>query len=139
LTAYGEPRDVVTLVDLPDPGAPAADEIIVRAAARTNRQRLLECLDRFGQLVIWSGMGREASFIQPIPLIFGRQSLHGSWIMNWLKEPRNMERLAALYGELAPLVETPADCLLITAAPPHLPPSRRAARPPRRSTSTHAD
>lgn len=71
-------------------------------------QRLLECLDRFGRLVIWSGMGGEASLIQPIPLIFGGQSLHGFWIMNWLKEPRNTERLVALYGELAPLVASGA-------------------------------
>ncbi|WP_181969742.1 zinc-binding dehydrogenase [Paraburkholderia sp. DHOC27] len=67
-------------------------------------QRLLDCLGVYGKLVIWSGMGGELSPINNVPIIFNGQSIHGFWIMNWLKVPGNTERLGALYEEVAPLV-----------------------------------
>ncbi|MBV8684469.1 MAG: hypothetical protein JO111_16450 [Caulobacteraceae bacterium] len=33
--------------------------------------------------------------IQPIPILFTGKSLHGFWIVNWLKIPGNRERLTA--------------------------------------------
>ena len=76
-------------------------------------QRLLDCLGLYGKLVIWSGMGGEASPINNIPIIFNGQSIHGFWIMNWLKVPGNVDRLGALYEEVAPLVASGAIALPI--------------------------
>jgi NADPH:quinone reductase-like Zn-dependent oxidoreductase len=110
----------VVLVDGPD--------LPARIAAATGRakfplaldgvggattQRLLDCLGLYGKLVLWSRMGGEAAAINPIPILFNGQSLHGFWIMNWLKVPGNIERLGALYEELAPLVASGAIALQI--------------------------
>ncbi len=76
-------------------------------------QRLLDCLGLYGKLVIWSRLGGEASPIETIPILFNGQSLHGFWIMNWLKLPGNLDRLVALYAELAPLVAAGAITLEI--------------------------
>jgi mitochondrial enoyl-[acyl-carrier protein] reductase / trans-2-enoyl-CoA reductase len=78
-------------------------------------QRLLDCLGLYGKLIIWSGMAGAPSPINNIPIIFNGQSLHGFWIMNWLKVPGNVERLGAIYAELAPLVACGAIALPIVA------------------------
>jgi NADPH:quinone reductase-like Zn-dependent oxidoreductase len=74
-------------------------------------QRLLDCLGLYGKLVVWSRMGGEEPTIRTIPILFQGQSLHGFWIMNWLKVPGNVGRLGALYDELAPLVASGAIAL----------------------------
>jgi NADPH:quinone reductase-like Zn-dependent oxidoreductase len=67
-------------------------------------QQLVDALTVYGAVVIWSGMGGALSPINNIPIIFTGKSLHGFWIMNWLRIPGNPERLGAIYDELAPLV-----------------------------------
>jgi NADPH:quinone reductase-like Zn-dependent oxidoreductase len=67
-------------------------------------QQLVDALDVYGKVVIWSGMGGTLSPINNVPIIFTGKSLHGFWIVNWLKIPGNVERLGGIYDELAPLV-----------------------------------
>lgn len=101
----------VVLVDGPD--LPARVEkatglskfsLVLDGVGGATTQRLLDCLGLYGKLVIWSGMSGELSPINNVPIIFKGQSLHGFWIMNWLKVPGNVERLEGMYAELAPLV-----------------------------------
>jgi NADPH:quinone reductase-like Zn-dependent oxidoreductase len=67
-------------------------------------QQLVDSIGLFGVVVIWSGMGGALSPINNIPIIFSGKSLHGFWIVNWLKIPGNRERLTAAFEEIAPLV-----------------------------------
>jgi NADPH:quinone reductase-like Zn-dependent oxidoreductase len=74
---------------------------------------LVDSIGLYGSVVIWCRMGGEPSPINNIPIIFTGKSLHGFWIVNWLKVPRNTERLAGIYEELAPLVASGAISLPI--------------------------
>ena len=85
--------------------------LVLDGVGGATTQRLLDCLGLYGKLVIWSAMGGEPSPINNVPIIFNGQSLHGFWIMNWLKVPGNVERLDGLYAELAPLVASGAIAL----------------------------
>jgi hypothetical protein len=38
-----------------------------------------------GKLVFWSKMSGEDPVIKSVPVLFTGKSLHGFWIMNWLK------------------------------------------------------
>jgi NADPH:quinone reductase-like Zn-dependent oxidoreductase len=60
-------------------------------------QRLVDSVGLYGKVVIWSRMGGESSSIETIPIIFTGKSLHGFWIVNWLKVPGNPEQLAGIY------------------------------------------
>ncbi|WP_233839083.1 zinc-dependent alcohol dehydrogenase family protein [Paraburkholderia sp. ZP32-5] len=119
LTALGGDVVLVDGPDLPARIAAATGQtkfpLALDGVGGATTQRLLDCLDRYGKLVIWSGMGGEPSPINNVPIIFNGQSLHGFWIMNWLKVPGNMDRLGVLYDELAPLVASGAITLPIAA------------------------
>jgi len=67
-------------------------------------QRLIDAIGLYGSVVLWSRMGGVDPTIATIPLLFTGKSLHGFWIVNWLKIPGNRERLTAAYQEIAPLV-----------------------------------
>jgi len=67
-------------------------------------QQLVDSIGLYGIVVLWSRMGGEDSTIKNIPVLFTGKSLHGFWIVNWLKIPGNRERLTAAYEEIAPLV-----------------------------------
>jgi NADPH:quinone reductase-like Zn-dependent oxidoreductase len=71
-------------------------------------QRLLDALGLYGKVVLWSRMSGEPSNIDSVPILFTGKSLHGFWIVNWLKIPGNRERLTAIYEEIAPLVASGA-------------------------------
>jgi NADPH:quinone reductase-like Zn-dependent oxidoreductase len=71
-------------------------------------QRLLDSLSLYGKVVLWSRMSGEPSTIDSVPILFTGKSLHGFWIVNWLKIPGNRERLTAIYEEIAPLVASGA-------------------------------
>jgi len=108
----------VVLVDGPDLPARIAKAtgrskfpLVLDGVGGATTQRLLDCLGLYGKLVIWSGMSGELSPINNVPIIFNGQSLHGFWIMNWLKVAGNVERLGAMYDELAPLVASGAIAL----------------------------
>ena len=49
-------------------------------------------------------MGGIDPTIATIPVLFTGKSLHGFWIVNWLKIPGNREKLTAAFEEIAPLV-----------------------------------
>lgn len=105
----------VVLVDGPDLPAriaeasgQAAFPLALDGIGGDTTQRLLDCLGLYGKLVVWSRMGGEEPTIKTIPILFKGQSLHGFWIMNWLKVPGNVDRLAGFYEELAPLVASGA-------------------------------
>jgi NADPH:quinone reductase-like Zn-dependent oxidoreductase len=53
-------------------------------------------------------MSGELSTIDSVPTLFTGKSLHGFWIVNWLKVAGNRERLTAIYEEVAPLVASGA-------------------------------
>jgi NADPH:quinone reductase-like Zn-dependent oxidoreductase len=67
-------------------------------------QQLIEAIGLYGAVVLWSRMGGVDSTIATIPVLFTGKSLHGFWIVNWLKLPGNRERLTAAFEEIAPLV-----------------------------------
>jgi NADPH:quinone reductase-like Zn-dependent oxidoreductase len=71
-------------------------------------QRLLDSLTLYGKLVFWSRMSGESPTIDSVPILFTGKSLHGFWIVNWLKVPGNRERLTTIYEEVAPLVASGA-------------------------------
>jgi NADPH:quinone reductase-like Zn-dependent oxidoreductase len=67
-------------------------------------QRLIDAIGLYGTVVAWSRMGGVDPTIATIPVLFTGKSLHGFWIVNWLKIPGNRERLTAAFEEIAPLV-----------------------------------
>ncbi|MGA7318599.1 MAG: zinc-dependent alcohol dehydrogenase family protein [Silvibacterium sp.] len=67
-------------------------------------QQLIEAIGLYGTVVLWSRMGGVDLTIATIPVLFTGKSLHGFWIVNWLKIPRNRERLTAAFEEIAPLI-----------------------------------
>jgi NADPH:quinone reductase-like Zn-dependent oxidoreductase len=67
-------------------------------------QQLVDLIGLYGVVVLWSRMGGVDPTIQPLPILFTGKSLHGFWIVNWLKIPGNREKLTAIYEEIAPLV-----------------------------------
>jgi NADPH:quinone reductase-like Zn-dependent oxidoreductase len=67
-------------------------------------QQLVDSVGLYGIIVLWSRMGGEDSTIKNIPVLFTGKSLHGFWVVNWLKIPGNRERLTAAFEEIAPLV-----------------------------------
>jgi NADPH:quinone reductase-like Zn-dependent oxidoreductase len=67
-------------------------------------QQLIEAIGLYGAVVLWSRMGGVDPAIATIPVLFTGKSLHGFWIVNWLKIPGNRERLTAAFEEIAPLV-----------------------------------
>ena len=71
-------------------------------------QRLLDSIGLYGKVVLWSRMSGEPATIDSVPVLFTGKSLHGFWIVNWLKIPGNCERLTAIYQEIAPLVASGA-------------------------------
>jgi NADPH:quinone reductase-like Zn-dependent oxidoreductase len=71
-------------------------------------QRLLDSIGLYGKVVLWGRMSGLPSTIHSVPVLFTGKSLHGFWIVNWLKLPGNRERLTAIYEELAPLVASGA-------------------------------
>jgi NADPH:quinone reductase-like Zn-dependent oxidoreductase len=71
-------------------------------------QRLLDSIGLYGKVVLWGRMSGLPSTINSVPILFTGKSLHGFWIVNWLKIPGNRERLTAIYEELAPLVASGA-------------------------------
>jgi NADPH:quinone reductase-like Zn-dependent oxidoreductase len=71
-------------------------------------QRLLESIGLYGKVVIWTRMSGEDPVIATIPILFTAKSLHGFWIMNWLKVPGNTDRLGPIYKELALLIASGA-------------------------------
>jgi NADPH:quinone reductase-like Zn-dependent oxidoreductase len=69
-------------------------------------QQLVDAVGLYGAVVLWSRMGGVDPTIATIPVLFTGKSLHGFWIVNWLKIPGNRERLTAAFEEIAPLVAT---------------------------------
>jgi NADPH:quinone reductase-like Zn-dependent oxidoreductase len=67
-------------------------------------QQLIEAIGLYGSVVFWSRMGGVDPTIATVPILFTGKSLHGFWIVNWLKIPGNRERLTAAFEEIAPLV-----------------------------------
>ncbi|CAE6837557.1 zinc-dependent alcohol dehydrogenase family protein [Paraburkholderia nemoris] len=67
-------------------------------------QQLVDAVGLYGTVVLWSRMGGVDPTIATIPVLFTGKSLHGFWIVNWLKVPGNRERLTAAFEEIAPLV-----------------------------------
>jgi len=67
-------------------------------------QQLIDAVGLYGAVVLWSRMGGVDPTIASIPVLFTGKSLHGFWIVNWLKIPGNRERLTAAFEEIAPLV-----------------------------------
>jgi NADPH:quinone reductase-like Zn-dependent oxidoreductase len=51
---------------------------------------------------------RSTLTVDSVPILFTGKSLHGFWIVNWLKIQGNRERLTAIYEELMPLVASGA-------------------------------
>ena len=69
----------------------------------TLTQQLVDSIGLYGIVVLWSRMGGVDPTIQPISILFTGRSLHGFWIVNWLKIPGNREKLTAIFEEIAPL------------------------------------
>jgi len=69
---------------------------------------LLDSIGLYGKVVLWSRMSGEPATIDSVPVLFTGKSLHGFWIVNWLKIPGNRERLTVIYEEIAPLVASGA-------------------------------
>ncbi|HUN96890.1 MAG TPA: zinc-dependent alcohol dehydrogenase family protein [Bradyrhizobium sp.] len=69
-------------------------------------QQLVDLVGLYGIVVLWSRMGGADSTISPIPILFAGKSLHGFWVVNWLKISGNRERLTAAFEEIAPLVSS---------------------------------
>ena len=67
-------------------------------------QQLVDAVGLYGSVILWSRMGGVDPTIATIPVLFTGKSLHGFWIVNWLKIPGNRERLTAAFEEIAPLV-----------------------------------
>lgn len=67
-------------------------------------QQLVDAVGLYGSVILWSRMGGVDPTIATIPMLFTGKSLHGFWIVNWLKIPGNRERLTAAFEEIAPLV-----------------------------------
>lgn len=67
-------------------------------------QQLVDALGLYGAVVLWSRMGGVDPTLATIPVLFTGKSLHGFWIVNWLKIPGNRERLTAAFEEIVPLV-----------------------------------
>lgn len=67
-------------------------------------QQLIEAIGLYGIVVLWSRMSGVDPTIATIPVLFTGKSLHGFWIVNWLKIPGNRERLTAAFDEIAPLM-----------------------------------
>jgi NADPH:quinone reductase-like Zn-dependent oxidoreductase len=101
----------VVLVDGPD--------LAGRIAAATDRaplalaldgvgggatQRLLDAMPIYGVLVVWSAMSGDPVALSGPLMVFEGRSVHGFWIVNWLKRPGNWERFGAICEELAPMI-----------------------------------
>jgi NADPH:quinone reductase-like Zn-dependent oxidoreductase len=67
-------------------------------------QQLIDAIGLYGIVVLWSRMGGVDPTIATIPVLFTGKSLHGFWIVNWMKIPGNPSRLTAAFEEIAPLV-----------------------------------
>jgi NADPH:quinone reductase-like Zn-dependent oxidoreductase len=67
-------------------------------------QQLIDAIGLYGIVVLWSRMGGVDPTIATIPVLFTGKSLHGFWIVNWLKIPGNSQRLTAAFEEIAPLI-----------------------------------
>ena len=108
LTALGGDIVLVDGPDLPRQIAAATGNVRIPLAldgvGGPMTQRLLNSIGLYGKTVLWSRMSGEPSTIDSVPVLFTGKSLHGFWILNWLKIPGNQERLTAIYEELAPLV-----------------------------------
>jgi NADPH:quinone reductase-like Zn-dependent oxidoreductase len=112
ITALGGDVVLVDGPDLPLQIAAATGNIRIPLAldgvGGPTTQRLLDSIGLYGKVVLWSRMSGEPSTIDSVPILFTGKSLHGFWIVNWLKVPGNRERLTAIYEEVAPLVASGA-------------------------------
>ena len=71
-------------------------------------QRLLDCVEKYGTVVAWSGMSSEPASVSTISLLFKGQSIRSFWIVNWLQAQTDFDKVAAMYEELAPMVASGA-------------------------------
>jgi NADPH:quinone reductase-like Zn-dependent oxidoreductase len=101
----------VVLVDGPDLTQQIADatggasiSLALDGVGGATTQRLVNAIGLYGKVVLWTRMSGQPSTIDSVPILFTGKSLHGFWIVNWLKLPGNRERLTAIYEEIAPLV-----------------------------------
>jgi NADPH:quinone reductase-like Zn-dependent oxidoreductase len=70
----------------------------------TATQRLLDSIEKYGTVAVYSGMSGEPATISGPHLVFFSQSVRALWIVNWLQIPGNLEKFGAICSELAPLV-----------------------------------
>jgi mitochondrial enoyl-[acyl-carrier protein] reductase / trans-2-enoyl-CoA reductase len=67
-------------------------------------QDLLTATTRYGTVIVYSGMSGHPFTVSGPQLLFHGQTVIGYWVHNWLDDPRNHDKLTAIYAELAPMV-----------------------------------
>jgi len=108
MTALGGDAVLVDGPDLPKQIAAATGNARILLAldgvGGQTTQRLLDSIGLYRKVVFWSRMRGEPPVVDSVPILFTGKSLHGFWIVKWLKIPGNSERLTGVYEEIAPLV-----------------------------------
>jgi NADPH:quinone reductase-like Zn-dependent oxidoreductase len=93
--------------DVPKRVAEATDKAPIKLAldgvGDSATQDLLNSIDPFGTVMVWSAMSGKAFTVFGPPLLFRDQNIRGMWIYNWYKL-MSPEKITAMYAELAPLV-----------------------------------
>jgi NADPH:quinone reductase-like Zn-dependent oxidoreductase len=112
LKALGGDVVLVDGPDLPKRIAAATDNAKITLAldgvGGSATQRLLSSMVVYGTVIVWSGMSGEPSSVAGPHLVFSGQTVRGFWIVNWFQVPGNIDRVGAIYEELAPLIASGA-------------------------------
>jgi NADPH:quinone reductase-like Zn-dependent oxidoreductase len=108
LTALGADVVLVDGPDMPERVAAATGQARIMLAldgvGDRATQDLLSSMPLHGRVVVYSGMSGEPFTASGPRLLFYDQSIHGFWVFNWLRNTANLDKLTAIYEELAPLV-----------------------------------
>jgi NADPH:quinone reductase-like Zn-dependent oxidoreductase len=111
MKALGGDIVLVDSPDLPQRVAAATCKVPIQLAldgvGDSATQNLLNSIALYGTVVVWSGMSGKPAAVSNPHIIFQSQSIRGFWIFNWFREP-NLEKVAALYEELASMVASGA-------------------------------
>jgi NADPH:quinone reductase-like Zn-dependent oxidoreductase len=107
LTALGGDVVLVDGPDLPQRVAQATGEAKISLAldgvGGSATQRLLDSIVLNGTVIVYAAMSGDPSAVAGPQLIFRGQSIRGFWIVNWLKEQTNFDKVTRVYQELAPI------------------------------------